>query len=107
MKTITLDEMKSLSENLKENEILLDVRSIEEFEEFRIAGAKNIPHTDVEDHSEELKKYGQVYIFCRMGGRAKFAYDALTDEGLTNVTAIVDAGMEAWKERGYPLDGNV
>jgi rhodanese-related sulfurtransferase len=52
---------------------------------------------------EELKKFKTVYIHCKRGGRAKTAFETLQSLGLENLVCIEDAGMDAWRERGYPI----
>ncbi len=103
MNTITLAELYEKSQNLGENEIILDVRAPSEFSEGHIAGAINITHEEVDEHIENLKKYSKIYIHCLRGGRAKKAFDALADEGLNNTVACVEAGFLKWSELGYPI----
>lgn len=100
---LSLDEFFKLHLKIGPKDVILDVRRPEEFAEGHIKGALNIPVDQVANHTEELKKYSQVYIHCKRGGRAKTALETLSQLGLQNLVCIGDAGMDAWVERGYPI----
>lgn len=101
-KSLSLKELHQKHLNLGENEIILDVRNPDEFQEAHIQGAVNFPLPELAQYIEELKKYGQVYIHCKRGGRAKSAFEMLEAAGLTNLVCVSDAGMDAWIELGFP-----
>lgn len=100
---MTLDELYEKSKSLSEGEVILDVRTSDEFNEGHIQDAKNISHDEVLGHIEDLSGYKSIYIHCKMGGRAKMAGEMLEGAGLKNINIISDAGMVAWIERGYPI----
>lgn len=100
---MTLDDFFNLHKSLKKNEVILDVRRPDEFEAGHIESARNIPVDQVEAFADELRKYETVYIHCKRGGRAKAAYEALSNAGLSNLVCIHDAGMDQWIESGYPV----
>jgi len=79
------------------------VRNPDEFASGHIKGALNFPLPEVTQHAEELKKYERVFIHCKRGGRAKTAFEALSNAGLNNLVCIHDAGMDLWIESGYPV----
>lgn len=101
---LTLREFHDAHLKLGQNDLILDVRNPDEFREAHIAGAKNIPLPEVAQHAEELKKYDNVYIHCKRGGRAKSAYEVLTNSGLKNLVCVYDAGMDLWIESGYKIE---
>jgi rhodanese-related sulfurtransferase len=100
---LTLKEFHALHLNLGPNDVILDVRNPDEFQEARIKGALNFPVTQVVQHASELKKYETVYIHCKRGGRAKTAFEALKTAGLENLVCVHDAGMDLWIESGFPV----
>ena len=104
MKTLSLDELYEKSQNLKEGEVILDVRRPDEFAEGHIKGSLNISHDSVVDHVDELKEYKNIYIHCKMGGRAKMAYSMLEESGVDNLNVCVEAGFQGWSEKGYPVN---
>ena len=103
-KLMTLKEFHDSHLKLGKNDVILDVRNPGEFQEAHIANAINIPVTEVGQHADELKKYDQVYIHCKRGGRAKTAFDILSGSGLNNLVCVHDAGMDMWIESGYKVE---
>lgn len=104
--TLAQFEMRDLYEKhdkLQSGEIVLDVRTREEYAEGHVPGSLNIPHDEVEKHLDELRKYKRIYMHCRSGKRAGMAYEALNRAGLKNVVCISGSGMMDWIEAGYPL----
>lgn len=98
--------MKQLNERLPKlgkDEIVLDVRSRDEYTQAHVPGSRNIPHDQVAAHADELKRYARVYIHCQLGRRAQMAVAALSQKGLTNLVCIADGGMADWLSAGYPV----
>ena len=102
MSSMTLDELHGHLADMTDDEVILDVRTPEEFAEGHIAGAINISHTEVGERLDELSDYTKVYIICKRGGRAKQAFSEAQCER-KGFYCIYDAGMDAWQERGYPV----
>lgn len=88
---------------LAANEVILDVRRPDEFAEGHIENAVNIPLDQLPNRLNDLQKFSAIYIHCKRGGRAKSAFDLLTQMGLKNLVCISDAGMDLWIEKGYPV----
>jgi phage shock protein E len=99
---LTLDELHQRLSQLGSEDIILDVRRPDEYQEAHIANALNIPVDEVAARAEELKKYKTVYIHCKRGGRAKTAFETLKAAKLDNLVCVHDAGMDQWLEKGYP-----
>lgn len=104
MKTISMLDFQPLTQNLKPQELILDVRGPDEFGEGHVPGAKNIPHTEVSRHLAELKKYNTVYLYCRSGGRSTAASLELARAGLTHLVCINSGGMPDWIAAGFPVE---
>lgn len=104
MQIISIDELHGLFDQLGEKDLILDVRSPEEFSEGHIKGGRNQPHEEVGSISGELKDCDKVYVHCKMGGRAKIAAQTLIDAGLTNIVCVGDGGMQRWTELGWPVE---
>jgi len=103
MEMMKLDDFYNIYKTVESNDLILDVRTPEEFLEGHIEGAKNINHTDVLESLDSLKNFSKVYIYCRRGARAQYAAAALKEKGLDNLICIYDAGIEAWVNNGHPL----
>lgn len=101
-KTMRLRDFHDIHLKLGPNDVILDVRNPDEHQEARIKNSVNFPLPEIGQHIEELKKYDHVYIHCKRGGRAKSAFETLTNAGLQNLVCIDDAGMDAWIESGFP-----
>lgn len=100
---MNLLDFYSTHTKLGKNDVILDVRNPDEFSEGHIKGALNYPLPEIMNHADELKKYDHVYIHCKRGGRAKNAFEALKNAGLTNLICIHDGGMDMWIENGFPV----
>lgn len=95
--------VKERQSEASDKELLLDVRTPEEFAEGHIEGSMNISHTDIMENMDKLKGFEKIYIYCRAGRRSQVAYHFLKNEGFNNLICINDAGMKVWAENGYPL----
>jgi len=101
MKSLTIPELHTVYQNQKSDEIILDVRTPGEFAEGHVPGSKNIPFDQVMNHSEALKKFKTVYIYCRAGGRAITACQILETLGARNLMCVDEGGFPDWLELGF------
>ncbi len=85
------EAMEIMKQQDKDDYVLLDVRTAEEYELGHIAGALLIPHNDLVDRAEiELAdKSKTILLYCRSGNRSATAAKLLKDLGYT---AIYDFG---------------
>lgn len=76
--------------------ILLDVRTVEEFEERHIPGAINIPNETIssEEIPELPDKNQLILVYCRSGNRSKQASQKLAQQGYTNIVEF--GGINDW-----------
>jgi len=78
------------------NGLLLDVRTVEEYEDGHIDGAVNIPHLKVTAEKilelSNNEKNKSIVIYCKSGRRAGFVKTLLESNGFTNVYNV--GGME-------------
>ncbi len=104
MNTISINELHKKFQNLPADEIILDIRTTDEYAEGHIPGSKNIPLDRVVGAVNELKKYKTVYVHCRSGGRVQSAYSLLKPMGLTNLVCIVGQGFPDWEDAGFEVE---
>ena len=97
-------DLFKIYKNLSQGEVVLDIRTPEEYAEGHVPGSINIDHEEIGAHLEKLKGYKKIYMHCRSGGRVRFTRDALKDSGLQNITYIDSTGMMAWADAGYPVE---
>ncbi len=101
---MTMNELHSRLASLGPEDLVLDVRSGEEYREGHVARSRNIPYDQVAQFADELKNYRQVYIYCHIGGRAQIAAHLLANLGLENLTCIGNTGMKDWYAAGLPTE---
>ncbi len=104
MKTISMQELHELLPALSPQELLLDVRTPEEFSEGHVPGSHNIPVDVVAQNIQDLTSYSKIYIYCRSGKRAQTAFHALTQKGIQNLICVAEGGMLDWVENRYPIE---
>ena len=71
-------------------EVWIDVRTPEEFNEGHVSGSLNIPHDLIitEIQSLQLTKDANIKLYCRSGRRSGLALLDLTQLGYTNVENV-------------------
>ena len=93
-KKITSDEAKKMMETQKV--IVVDVRTLEEYNEGHIPNAISVPLETIENKAEaKLKnKDDLILVYCRSGRRSREAALKLIEKGYTNV--IDFGGIKDW-----------
>lgn len=77
------------------NAILLDVRSVKEYQSGHVPGSYNIPLKSIGDvASVAANKDASLYVYCQSGARSKQAVVALKSMGYSSVKNI--GGMTAY-----------
>jgi sulfur dioxygenase len=90
--------------SLPKDELIVDTRTVEEFEMGHVPGALNIPFGEENKHAEELAEYKKVYLYCRSGRRAQTAFTNLSIMGLHNLVCVGHSGMPEWVLSGFPTE---
>jgi len=100
----SVTQLKTKIDQSSEPLVLLDVRTIEEFESGRIKNSINIPHEILLSNIDLVSEYNdqQLVVYCRSGKRASLVIEALEKNGFTNVVDI-EGDILAWSEANYPL----
>ena len=93
---ITPAEAKAIMDE-RDNYVILDVRTQEEFDEAHIDGAILIPDYEIAAKAESiLKDKNQlILVYCRSGRRSKLAASELVTLGYTNVKEF--GGIIDWQ----------
>ena len=99
--SITADDLKERLEQ-KEDNIILDVRGVTEYEGGHIEGAKNIYVGKLEDKLETLPKEKPIIAVCGNGARASMATSILGKNGFDKIFNVLGS-MKAWQKAGYPI----
>ena len=100
----SVTELKTKIDQSSEPLVLLDVRTVEEFESGRIKNSINIPHEILLSNIDLVSEYNdeQLVVYCRSGKRASLVIEALKKHGFTNVVDI-EGDILAWSQSNYPL----
>lgn len=79
--------MNNIKELLKDpSTLIIDVRTIAEFEEGNVPGSINIPLDTVTDNLQQFKDYKvPVVLCCRSGNRSGNAMQWLQSQGVENL----------------------
>lgn len=96
MNSITAIALQQKIEN-KEDLQLIDVREIDEHQEFNIGG-QLIPLSEIAQRIEKIAIDKPVIIYCRKGIRSQVAIQRLQEKfPFTNLINLI-GGTEAWKK---------
>lgn len=82
--------------------VVLDVRTVAEYEESHIDGAINIPVGELADRLDELSKDDELLVYCRTGNRSGSAVSILSDAGYTKIYHMHE-GISVWIQQGHPV----
>jgi len=87
-----------------EDAVVLDVRSIKEFNDGHIVNAVNIPLNGLGSNLKQLEKNRDkpVVVVCRSGSRSGSACGVLRKNGFENVKNL-RGGMLAWENASLPV----
>ncbi|MBF0760381.1 rhodanese-like domain-containing protein [Dysgonomonas mossii] len=77
------DTLRSLA--ARKGTVIVDVRTVEEYDEGHIGSSINIPLQILGDSIESLKHYEKVIVICRSGRRSAKAKAEFEEAGFTNV----------------------
>ena len=100
-KSISIEELHEHFKKLSKDELILDVRTENEYKAGHIPGAKNIPVNVLAHHANELKEFKNIYIYCHMGGRVTVAGQILSSLGFTHLNCVDEGGFPDWQALGF------
>ena len=94
-----LDQIKWASESVETNNIILDVRTPEEFSEGYITNATNLNIYDANTFMSKIQSYNKennYYLYCKSGARSAQACQIMGQLGFSNVYNLT-GGITNWK----------
>ena len=94
-------QLRDILSEKNPDDLVIDVRTEEEYEEGHIPNVPNIPLDQLEERIAECKGYKRIYCQCRSGARSQTACQILEENGFTE-TYNVDGGILAWGQAGLP-----
>ena len=81
---------------------VLDVRTVEEWNEFHAPNSTLIPLDELSTRISELPRDKEIVVVCRSGNRSQQARDILLGAGFDQVTSMM-GGLNEWRTKGYPI----
>ena len=101
---IDIHELKQRIDNPDKTLILLDVRTVSEYQSGHIKDSINIPHDQLIQNIDILDQYRNqtIVVFCRSGRRAQLVIDTLIQNKFDQIVDL-EGDMLAWKTSGFPV----
>ena len=101
---IDVSVLKKRIENPGHSLILLDVRTVREYQSGHIKDSINIPHDQLLQNIDVLDQYRNqpIVVFCRSGRRAQLVIDTLIQNKFDQIVDL-EGDMLAWKTSGFPV----
>ena len=90
------------AQRFEDGAFLLDVRTVEEWNQGHVDGAVLIPLDQLSARLNEVPKDQDVLIICRSGNRSGQARDLLRGQGFDRTTSI-SGGINAWIAKALPV----
>ena len=89
----------------RDDALIVDLRTAEEYAKGHILGARNLPLADLERRAAELDKHKAkpVILHCGDGNRAGGGVSLLRKNGFANVVNLT-GGYAAWQQAGLPVE---
>ena len=95
-----------VSAMLKKNSklIVLDVRTVDEFNEGHIKGAVNmdVRQSDFQTKVNKLDKNAKYIVHCRTNHRSTMAVEMMVKSGFKTIYQMMD-GFSGWSANGLPV----
>jgi len=90
--------------NNNDDALIIDIRSVSEYKNGHIKGAKNTPLNEFAASLDGYAKFKDkpVLIYCNSGTTATRALKLLKKAGFENINNL-EGGIAAWKEANMPL----
>jgi hydroxyacylglutathione hydrolase len=82
--------------------VVVDVRSLDEYNGGYIEGCRHVYAGLVEQHADEIPQDRPVALICKSGTRSGFASSMLLRLGYKNIFNVL-GGMTSWVNAGYPV----
>jgi rhodanese-related sulfurtransferase len=98
--TISVNEAYEM---YQQGAFVLDVRTVEEWNEFHAPNSTLIPLDQLASRLNEVPRDRQVVVVCRSGNRSQQGRDILLNAGFEQVTSMV-GGLNEWRASGFPVE---
>jgi phage shock protein E len=100
-RNLTPKEASSLIDQRKDL-YLLDVRTLGEYQQVRIDGARLIPIDQLVKRLAEVPKNRPILVYCAVGSRSAQVINYLARKGYPEIYNLY-GGIYSWAQKGYPI----
>jgi rhodanese-related sulfurtransferase len=100
-RNVTPGEASSLVDQRKDL-YLLDVRTLGEYQQVRLGGARLIPIDQLVKRLVEVPKDRPVLVYCAVGSRSAQVVNYLARRGYPELYNL-KGGIYSWAQKGYPV----
>lgn len=101
MTTVLASEIAQRINKFGPDEIIVDVRENDEFEDTHIEKSINLPLSSIGKNVQTLKNYKKIYLLCETGGRSSYAHEVLKTAEIHTIDII--GGIAALKKAGVKV----
>ena len=98
--TVSVNDAYQMAQN---GAFVLDVRTVEEWNEFHAPNSTLIPLDQLPARLNEVPRDRQIVVVCRSGNRSQEGRDILLDAGFGQVTSMT-GGLSEWRASGFPVE---
>lgn len=98
--TVSVNEAYNLAQG---GAFVLDVRTVEEWNEFHAPDSTLIPLDQLASRLNEVPRDRQIVVVCRSGNRSQEGRDILLNAGFEQVTSMT-GGLNEWRASGFPVE---
>jgi rhodanese-related sulfurtransferase len=98
--TVSVREAYDLAQS---GAFVLDVRTLEEWNEFHAPDSTLIPLDQLASRINEVPRDRQIVVVCRSGNRSQQGRDILLNAGFEQVTSMT-GGLTDWRASGFPVE---
>ena len=100
-RNVTPGEASSLVDQRKDL-YLLDVRTLGEYQQVRLEGARLIPIDQLTRRLAEVPKDRPLLVYCAVGSRSAQVVNYLARQGYPELYNL-KGGIYSWAQKGYPV----
>ncbi len=98
--TVSVNEAYQM---VQDGALVLDVRTVEEWNEFHVTNSVFIPLDQLPARLNEVPRDRQIVVVCRSGNRSQQGRDILRNAGFEQVTSMT-GGLNEWRASGFPVE---
>jgi rhodanese-related sulfurtransferase len=98
--TVSVGEAYEMYQN---GAFVLDVRTLEEWNEFHAPNTMLIPLDQLASRLNEVPRDRRIVVVCRSGNRSQQGRDILLGAGFQQVTSMT-GGLNVWRANGFPIE---